>query len=211
MKTSTKIYGAGLLLLALYLLTRARGATTAYAKPPVTLPGLPNVSYDIPTPDIGLTNGSSPQAYFDWLGEQCGCDGSPPIQAVVIDSVKYTRDVPGYQYMGSDDLDYVQALKGSANLTQNIAPPAPIVYQAAKPTFWWGWSGWMNFTRSIYTSDGFILPVSTQDQGGMNRPANLEDRTWADVTPGRNALTPITVIRFNAQDYVLDASRSTGL
>lgn len=208
MKTSTKIYGGALLLLMLFLLTRARGFLTAYMQPPITLPGLPNVTYDIPAPVITMPTGSMSQADFDWLGEQCGCDGNAPINAILIDSVSYTRNEPSFQYVEPLVFDYTQALKGAANLTANIAPPASIIYRAATPSFWWGWIG---LRRVIFTSDGFTLPLNSQDQGGMNRAAILDSRTWADVTPGRNALTQITVIRFNAQDYVLDASRSTGL
>lgn len=211
MQKSTVVYGVGLLVLALLLWTKVRGSVSAYATPPVVLPGLPNVTYDIPAPIVSLPNGSAPPLLYDWLGEQCGCDVETPSDVIVIDSVKYTRDVSSYQYMGAPNLDYLAALKGAANLTQNNPPPAPIVYRAATPSFWWGWTGFMNFTRCIYTSDGFILPVASQDQGGVNRAASLDSRTWADVTPGRNALTQITVIRFNAQDYILDASRSTGL
>lgn len=208
MKTETKIYGVGLIVLAIYLLTRIRGVSTAYASPAVTLPGLPNMSYILPAPIMGLPTGSNAPGNYDWLGEQCGCDSLGAVDAIIIDTIKYTRQSPSYQYIPSDELDYVQALKGAANLTQNIIPPPPIVYQAAVPSFWWGWKG---LSRVIYTSDGFILPITSQDQGGMNRPAALNTRTWSDVSPGHNAITKITVIRFNAQDYVLDASRSTGL
>lgn len=208
MKTSTKIYGVGLLLLMLFLLTKVRGSISAYAQPPATLPGLPNISYDFPAPDITLLNGSGPQDGYDWLGEQCGCDSAGRIDAILIDSPRYTRDVPSYTYIVPVDLGYTQALKGAANLTQNIMPPAPIVYQAATPSFWWGWQG---MRRVIFTSDGFILPVTSQDQGSVNRAASLDSRVWADVTPGRNIFSTITRIRFNAQDYQLDASRSTGL
>jgi hypothetical protein len=196
MKKRTLIFAGLLILLALWLLMQKRGQEITYAKP-TKVPGMPHLSYVVPPisvqPGGSIPNGDA----WDWLGgTSCGC-GTQRIDALIVDSIRLApRTQPGYNYIATPDLSIPPALKGVPTLTKNPTMPAPIVYQAAAPSFWWGWQG---LSRVIYTSDGFTLKTG------------LSNKLWTDVTPGRNALSVITRIRYNAQEYQLDAGRSVGL
>lgn len=197
MSKRTVLYALGLIVLALALLARARSSATVYGKPE-KVGGLPQIRYEVP-PIVVEPSGSRVNDNFDWMGEgDCHCDGVTRFDALIIDSVKLApRTQPGYLFVATPTLDMPDYLKGSVdNLGRNPPMPAPIVYQAAVPSFWWGWSG---LSRVIYTSDGFTLRTGSSN------------KLWTDVTPGRNAISEITRIRYNAQEYQLDRSRSVGL
>ena len=197
MNKRTALYALGLIILALALLARVRSSATVYAKPE-KITGLPQIHYEVP-PIVVEPGGSRPNNFFDWMGAaDCHCDGLTRFDPLIIDSIKLApRTQPGYQYVAPLVIDLPDYLKGSVdNLGRNPPLPSPIVYEAARPSFWWGWSG---LSRVIYTSDGFTLRTGSSN------------KLWTDVTPGRNALSVITRIRYNAQEYQLDASRSVGL
>jgi hypothetical protein len=199
--------GFGLVLLALFLLRNKLSTETQY-NPATKVQGLPQLSYIVPPVEI-IPGGSIPHgALFDWFnGEQCGCGDVAQNALIIYSTVISPRALPSYSFIPNIDLSIPPALKGAPSLFRSDPMPAPITYQAPTPTFWWGWQG---LSRVIYTSDSMTLSMATQDKGGMNRAATMQ-RLWKDVTPGRNALTPITAIEYDGQVYQLDARRSTGL
>lgn len=188
--------GGGIVLLILWLLMRRRGRQETFA-PPIKVPSPPTMQYIVP--DNEAADDVIPhESLFDWMnGDQCGC-GGPPIDILIIDSARLApRTQPGYTYVPQFHLPEIPpALKGATPLVQSPAMPSPPIYQAALPTFWWGWSG---LSRVIYTSDGFTLRTG------------LSNRLWTDATPGGNMFSEITAIKYNAQTYQLNRSRSVGL
>jgi hypothetical protein len=215
----TALFAFALVVLAMYLM-RTHLSTQVSAGPTEDIKGLPQVQYIIP-PIVTLPNGSIPHGMqFDWLGGESCCDTTRQ-DALVINSVTLApRTIPGYTFIPNPNLDYVSAVKSATNMTREgpkiqeyVAPPlyrqplnvpAYLSYQAAIPTFWWGWRGGQ---RTIFTSDGFYFDGAPS----RNAPVNATNGIWYDTTPNRGLFGTITNLRYNAQEYVLDASRNVDL
>lgn len=188
MTKRTILFTGAIVVLILWLLMRHVSAKTVYSDA-IKVSGLPQMNYVVPP--ISTDNPSQPtQPNFDWFnGEQCGCD-SGPVNAVVIQSTKLApQNKPSYTYIPEYTLDIPPALKGVPTLDRVPPMPNAIIYQAPVPTFWWE----MRFPQLyIATSDGFLIKNPKDGQGGF--------KVIADPSP----IGKITVIQYNAQQYVLD-------
>lgn len=191
------------------------------AAKPIQIEGVPEVKYVVP--DIIISDPTLPYvSKFDWMnGEQCGCDGIPQ-NAVIVDTFRLIpRTEPGYSYMIDNLTMPPPAVYDPAGYNSVPLPP-PIIYTAPTPTFWWAWEwGGGTFTRVIKTSDNFTIygpargtmaemnatgPVGI-GAPGIGSPTHDIPGTW-EIVGNSSIFDKITKIRYNAQIYVLDESKS---
>lgn len=193
-KKQTALYAVAIGAFVLWLLLRKRDEVRTFARPPVEVGGIPNMTWVVPPLELE-EYGSRPTDEFDWMnGDQCGCGTGADI--LIIDSVRLAPgQMPGYQWQPDIFPVYTPPLKGGVSLVKNPPMPDPITWKAARPSFWWGWQG---LSRVIFTSDGFTLATG------------LANRLW-ERADGGNLIQPITAIKYGAQVYELDAGRSMGL